>query len=63
MTNALIICRRNLVLRFEASSASSGLAKDHTNFKVENVSDVNSGVDLFGEMKLRFLSFKKHKYL
>ncbi|XP_015885978.3 beta carbonic anhydrase 5, chloroplastic isoform X1 [Ziziphus jujuba] len=52
---------RNLTLRLEASGASS--AQDCTNIKAENVYDGNSRVDLFGEMKMRFLSFKKHKYL
>ncbi|KAF3447238.1 hypothetical protein FNV43_RR12418 [Rhamnella rubrinervis] len=56
--------KRNLAWRLEASGASSGsLAKDLINFKKEDVPKANSRADLFSEMKQRFLSFKKHKYL
>lgn len=55
--------KRNQVLRLKASSSSVGLAQELTSYEVENVAKTDGGQDLFAEMKQRFLSFKKQKYL
>ncbi|PON79326.1 Carbonic anhydrase [Trema orientale] len=56
--------KRNPNFGLEASSDYSALAKDHhTNFIVRNVPKANNEVDLFDEMRHRFLSFKKRIYL
>ncbi|ONI35334.1 hypothetical protein PRUPE_1G530700 [Prunus persica] len=55
--------KRQPVRRLEASSDSMELAHECSNCEGENVSKANNGPDLFGEMKERFLSFKKHKFL
>ncbi|XP_010254502.1 PREDICTED: beta carbonic anhydrase 5, chloroplastic-like isoform X2 [Nelumbo nucifera] len=50
-------------LRVEASRDSAGLAQEITNNNKLGVNKIEQGLDLFGEMKNRFLSFKRHKYL
>ncbi|XP_008219279.1 PREDICTED: beta carbonic anhydrase 5, chloroplastic isoform X3 [Prunus mume] len=55
--------KRHPVRRLEASNDSMELAHECSNCEGENVSKANNGPDLFGEMKERFLSFKKHKFL
>ncbi|KAL6297129.1 hypothetical protein ACE6H2_005271 [Prunus campanulata] len=55
--------KRHPVGRLEASNDSMELAHESSNCEGENVSKANNGPDLFGEMKERFLSFKKHKFL
>lgn len=55
--------KRHPVRRLEASNHSMELAHECSNCEGENVSKANNGPDLFGEMKERFLSFKKHKFL
>ncbi|XP_061973302.1 beta carbonic anhydrase 5, chloroplastic-like isoform X2 [Populus nigra] len=51
------------VLRLDASSISAGLAQELQRFKIQNMSETDGRVDFFDEMKHRFLSFKKQKYL
>ncbi|KAM3682474.1 hypothetical protein ACB098_12G076400 [Castanea mollissima] len=55
--------KRNQISRLKASSCSLGLAQELTSYKVENMGKTDGDQDLFAEMKQRFLSFKKHKYL
>lgn len=55
--------KRHPVRRLETSNHSMELAHECSNCEGENVSKANNGPDLFGEMKERFLSFKKHKFL
>ncbi|KAA8545658.1 hypothetical protein F0562_020891 [Nyssa sinensis] len=57
------ICRATLPLKLMASSNSPGLTKEFTNEKQQSIAGNQTGCDLFNEMKHRFLSFKKHKYL
>ncbi|KAL6294632.1 hypothetical protein ACE6H2_002774 [Prunus campanulata] len=54
--------KRHPVGRLEASNDSMELAHECSNCEGENVSKANNGPDLSGEMKERFLSFKKHKF-
>ncbi|XP_022768441.1 beta carbonic anhydrase 5, chloroplastic-like isoform X2 [Durio zibethinus] len=56
------IIRRPPVSSSEASSKSLGL-QEFTGSKVQNVNNSGERLDLFDELKRRFLSFKKHKYL
>ncbi|KAK4571911.1 hypothetical protein RGQ29_030351 [Quercus rubra] len=55
--------KRNQISRPKASSCSLGLAQELTCYKVENMGKTDGDQDLFAEMKQRFLSFKKQKYL
>ncbi|KAK9270145.1 hypothetical protein L1049_025721 [Liquidambar formosana] len=55
--------KRNPIARLEASGDSIGLTQGLPSFKLDNVTNSDGGVDLFGEMKHRFLSFKKHRFL
>uniref|UniRef100_A0A5B7BAT0 Uncharacterized protein n=1 Tax=Davidia involucrata TaxID=16924 RepID=A0A5B7BAT0_DAVIN len=61
--SAFHICRTTLALRLKASRESPGLTQELTNRKQKSVAGNQTGCDLFNEMKHRFLSFKKHKYL
>lgn len=56
------ICSRNQALRLKASNSSLGLAQEHVSQNAKNVGKIDSGQDLFADMKQRFLDFKKHKY-
>lgn len=47
----------------DASIISAGLAQELKRFKIQNMSETDGRVDFFDEMKQRFLSFKKQKYL
>lgn len=51
------------VFRLDASIISAGLAQELKRFKIQNMSETDGRVDFFDEMKQRFLSFKKQKYL
>eukprot|EP00258_Populus_trichocarpa_P040058 XP_024456077.1 beta carbonic anhydrase 5, chloroplastic isoform X3 [Populus trichocarpa] len=51
------------VLRLDAWSISAGLAQELKKFKIQNMSETDGRVDFFDEMKQRFMSFKKQKYL
>lgn len=56
------ITRRPQVASLEATSNFFGL-QEFTGSKVQNVNNSSERLDLFDELKQRFLSFKKHKYL
>jgi carbonic anhydrase len=47
----------------DAWSISAGLAQELKKFKIQNMSETDGRVDFFDEMKQRFMSFKKQKYL
>ncbi|XP_058088424.1 beta carbonic anhydrase 5, chloroplastic isoform X2 [Magnolia sinica] len=49
--------------RLEASKEPLGLTQEFTNTELERVEKIDRGLDLFGEMKHRFLRFKKHQFL
>nr|XP_023914841.1 beta carbonic anhydrase 5, chloroplastic-like isoform X4 [Quercus suber] len=55
--------RRNQISGLKASSCSLGLAQELTSYEVENMGKTDGGQDLFAEMKQRFHSFKKQRYL
>ncbi|KAJ9705726.1 hypothetical protein PVL29_003693 [Vitis rotundifolia] len=50
-------------LRLKASRESPGLSQELTSNRLESIAEIENGYDVFDEMKHRFLSFKKHKYL
>ncbi|KAF5949202.1 hypothetical protein HYC85_015159 [Camellia sinensis] len=53
----------NPVLRLKASMEPPGLTQGLTNSKQESIIGTQNGSDLFNEMKHRFLSFKRQKFL
>ncbi|XP_057977026.1 beta carbonic anhydrase 5, chloroplastic isoform X2 [Malania oleifera] len=56
--------KKNPALRLRASSEPPPrLTQEQPNNTLESASKTESGCDFFKEMKHRFLSFKKHKYL
>ena len=55
--------RTNSDLRLQASREPPGLTKELKSDKSERMERIEHGSDLFDEMKQRFLSFKKHKYM
>ncbi|KAK7845732.1 beta carbonic anhydrase 5, chloroplastic isoform X1 [Quercus suber] len=55
--------KRNQISGLKASSCSLGLAQELTSYEVENMGKTDGGQDLFAEMKQRFHSFKKQRYL
>ncbi|XP_022762401.1 beta carbonic anhydrase 5, chloroplastic-like isoform X2 [Durio zibethinus] len=57
------ICRSNTGVKLRASAEPSALTRELKGDKQESLVDMGSGCDLFDEMKNRFLSFKKHKYM
>ncbi|OVA01783.1 Carbonic anhydrase [Macleaya cordata] len=60
----LVPIMRNTPLRLEASRESLGLTQEQ-NIDKANVEEekLDKGLDLFDEMKHRFLTFKRHRYL
>lgn len=50
-------------LRVKASWDSPGLTQERTNNTLNSMAETENGNDMFGEMKQRFLSFKKQKCL
>ncbi|PON98317.1 Carbonic anhydrase [Trema orientale] len=50
-------------LAMKASREPPGLTQELRNSKLERVAETESGSDLFDNIKHRFLSFKKHKYM
>ncbi|KAF4376414.1 hypothetical protein F8388_012067 [Cannabis sativa] len=50
-------------LTMSASREPPALTQEHRNNKLETVVETESGTDLFDNLKRRFLSFKKHKYM
>uniref|UniRef100_A0A5B6ZT40 Carbonic anhydrase n=1 Tax=Davidia involucrata TaxID=16924 RepID=A0A5B6ZT40_DAVIN len=55
--------KTTLALRLKASREPLGVTQELTNKKQKSVAGTQNGCDMFNEMKHRFLSFKKHKYL
>nr|TKR98952.1 hypothetical protein D5086_0000198190 [Populus alba] len=55
--------KTNSDLRLQASREPPGLTKELKTDKSERMERIGHGSDLFDEMKQRFLSFKKHKYM
>ncbi|XP_052205862.1 beta carbonic anhydrase 5, chloroplastic isoform X2 [Diospyros lotus] len=53
----------NPTLRLKASRESQGLTEQVTYNKQNRLVETQHGSDLFSELKHRFLSFKKHKFL
>eukprot|EP00261_Vitis_vinifera_P033448 XP_019074691.1 PREDICTED: beta carbonic anhydrase 5, chloroplastic isoform X3 [Vitis vinifera] len=50
-------------LRLKASRESPGLTQELTSDRLESIAEIENRYDVFDEVKHRFLSFKKHKYL
>ncbi|XWS54560.1 hypothetical protein CRYUN_Cryun10bG0099600 [Craigia yunnanensis] len=57
------ICRSNTGVKLKASAEPPALTQELKGAKQESIVEMGSGCDLFDEMKNRFLSFKKHKYM
>ncbi|XP_022726302.1 beta carbonic anhydrase 5, chloroplastic-like isoform X2 [Durio zibethinus] len=57
------ICRSNTGVKLKASIEPPALTWELKGDKQESIVEMESGCDLFDEMKIRFLSFKKHKYM
>ena len=47
----------------KASREPPGLTQELRNSELERVAETESASDLFENLKHRFLSFKKHKYM
>ncbi|XP_048227080.1 beta carbonic anhydrase 5, chloroplastic isoform X5 [Ricinus communis] len=56
-------CSLRTIVRLDASISSLGLVQELTSSNTQNVSKTDGGLDLFDDMKKRFLNFKEHKYL
>ncbi|XP_043702829.1 beta carbonic anhydrase 5, chloroplastic isoform X2 [Telopea speciosissima] len=56
----LVSVKNNQPLRVEASRE---MTQQITSNKMETVDEVEDGLDVFADLKHRFLNFKKHKYL
>lgn len=56
-------CRRNSALRLKTSRDPMSLTQEIVDEKQKTTVLTESASDLFSEMKHRFLSFKKEKYL
>lgn len=50
-------------LKLNASRKPSGFTQEHDNSKLESLTENENGCDLFEDLKHRFLSFKKRKYM
>ncbi|XP_034682221.1 beta carbonic anhydrase 5, chloroplastic-like isoform X3 [Vitis riparia] len=50
-------------LRLKASRESPGVTQELKSNRLESIAEIENRYDVFDEMKHRFLSFKKHKYL
>ncbi|PSS02603.1 Beta carbonic anhydrase [Actinidia chinensis var. chinensis] len=59
----LVSFRSNPALKLKALKESQGLTQELMNNKLKSIVETQDGSDLFNEMKHRFLSFKKHKFL
>lgn len=57
------ICSNCSDLTAKASRKPLGLTEELKNNKLESVVETDDGSGLFEDMKRRFLSFKKHKYM
>ncbi|XP_044475305.1 beta carbonic anhydrase 6, mitochondrial-like isoform X7 [Mangifera indica] len=55
--------KRNPILKLEGSNSAQACIQECTSHEEKNVAKTYHGRDFFEEMKQRFLSFKKHKYL
>lgn len=56
------ICSNSACLTMKASREPPGLTQELNN-KPERLADTENECDLFKDLKHRFLSFKKHKYM
>ena len=50
-------------MKLKASAEPQALTRELKGDKQASIEEMRSGCDLFDEMKNRFLSFKKHKYM
>lgn len=57
------VSKRSPGLRLHASKDPPGLTKQHKDDKLEVTTVTESNSDMFDELKQRFLSFKKHRYM
>ena len=57
------ICRSNTGVKLKASAEPPALTRELKGGKQESIVEMGSGCDLFEEMKNRFVSFKKQKYM
>ncbi|XVE49486.1 hypothetical protein DITRI_Ditri01bG0086100 [Diplodiscus trichospermus] len=55
--------RSNTGVKLKASAEPPALTQEIKGDKLGSIVEMGSGCDLFDEMKNRFLSFKKHKYM
>lgn len=55
--------RKGSSLKVMALKEASGLTQEREADKLERMIKTESEIDVFDDMKNRFLSFKKHKYL
>ena len=61
--SGLSTCISSQSLRLKASRESPGLTQELTSDRLESIAEIENRYDVFDEVKHRFLSFKKHKYL
>lgn len=61
--SGLSTCSSSQSLRLKASRESQGLTQELTSNRLESIAEIENRYDVFDEVKHRFLSFKKHKYL
>ncbi|XP_002263870.2 beta carbonic anhydrase 5, chloroplastic isoform X3 [Vitis vinifera] len=62
-THVTNLASLNQSLRLKASRESPGLTQELTSDRLESIAEIENRYDVFDEVKHRFLSFKKHKYL
>ncbi|XP_034682222.1 beta carbonic anhydrase 5, chloroplastic-like isoform X4 [Vitis riparia] len=61
--SGLSTCSSSQSLRLKASRESPGVTQELKSNRLESIAEIENRYDVFDEMKHRFLSFKKHKYL
>lgn len=57
------ICRTRPRIKLKASMEPPGLVQELKSNELESIVKRESGSDMFDEMKYRFLSFKRQKYM
>lgn len=57
------VCRRNQGFTLKASMGPPGLTEQLNNSKLETLAEAEDECDIFNDLKDRFLSFKKNKYM
>lgn len=57
------VCRRNQGFTLKASMGPPGFTEKLNNNKLKTLADAEDGCDIFNDLKDRFLSFKKNKYM